>query len=78
MHKVPHSQKKTKEPIPTPSGATVVFQGVPIRSDLKIISEGYVIHTRPAYLFGNAGTVASFEYGDLGSHEGSIIFTGRC
>ena len=74
--RVPQYRKKTKEL--TPRGATVVFQGVPIRSDLKRVSVSYTIHREVAYLFGNAGTAAFFEYGDLGSYDGSMTVTARC
>lgn len=56
----------------------MVFQGVPIRSDLKRVSVSYTIHREVAYLFGNAGTAAFFEYGDLGSYDGSMTVTARC
>jgi hypothetical protein len=43
-----------------------------------VVSVGYAVHEKLAYLFGNAGTVDFFEYGDLGSHDGSMTLTGRC
>ena len=71
--------EKTKESIPAPSRATVVFQGARIRSNWRkwavILSRG--IHKGLSYLFGDAGTVDPLEYGDLGSYVGSTTTTRR-
>ena len=69
-----------KEPAPTHSRGTAVSQAGPLQSDLKTgaISGSHPAHEGLAYLFGNAGTAAFLEYGDLGSYDGSMTCTGRC